>query len=95
MQARASKPLKIHKKMLLLTDSNVEKISDIMRQQHLSMAEVCRRAIESYDPNVDSGANEGLEMLADRVIALNQEIIDEAQKLRAMTQETIKLLNDK
>lgn len=77
------------RKQFLISNSQIEKLDRIAKDKGFSSAEVVRKAIEAYDPDVeDMETPELLELVSERV----KEAIDDTVKTRKRLNATLKNL---
>ena len=77
------------RKQLMLSNSNIEKLERIAKEQELSVASVVRTAIDSFNP--DSVDIEGSELMELVSVRLKEAIADTAQT-RKRLDKTLKKL---
>ena len=75
------------RKQFLISSSQVEKLDRIAKEKGFSSAEIVRKAIEAYDPDVgDMDTSELFDLVSERV----KEAIDDTVKTRKRLNEILK-----
>lgn len=79
--------------VLMIRPEQRTKLTQLAKREHVSTAEINRRAIDAYDP--DMSANSELEMLAEVVIQSNQQAMKNLQEARNVVKEALSYFEQK